>query len=105
MHDSAKETLDSSQRNSEGKFYPQINLSVIFGNKNSVCSFSTSKIKYLNVFAATWYINIHARIVMPRMSRNHTDILIHVSLSTELYLHEIITNSQTLQIVTSTNIS
>ena len=39
MHDSANETLDSSLRNLVGKFYPQISLSIIYQDKNSVAIF------------------------------------------------------------------
>ena len=45
MHDSANETLDSSLRNLVGKFDPQINLSLISQNKNSVGRFINFKNK------------------------------------------------------------
>ena len=45
MHDAANESLDKSLRNLVGKFYPQINLSIIFQNKNSVGSFFNFKDK------------------------------------------------------------
>ena len=105
MHDSANETLDSSLRNLVGKFYPQISLSIIYQDKNSVAIFfSTLSIKYLNVFGATLYINIHVRIVMRLMSVNPHDIFIHVSPSTWVYLQELIGLMQKLLTVISTNI-
>ena len=41
----SNETLDSSLRNLVGKFYPQINLYIIFQSKNSIGSFLNFKDK------------------------------------------------------------
>ena len=86
MHDSANETLGSSLRNLVGKFYLQINLSIIFHIKNSVGSFFNFKDKNLNVFEATLDINIHVRTATRRISGNHPDIFIRVSLNTGVYI-------------------
>ena len=43
MQDLANETLESSLRKLVRKFYPQINLSIIFQNKNSVSGFFNFK--------------------------------------------------------------
>ena len=45
MHYSANETLENGLQNLVGKFGPQINLSIIFQNKNSVGSFFNFKDK------------------------------------------------------------
>ena len=69
---------------------------LFFKTKIQLAVFSISRIKYFNVFGATLYINIHVRIVMRRMSVNHPDIFIYVSLNTEVYLQELIGLIKTL---------